>query len=124
MTVLKPKRRIHIRRRSPEPEAHAFPAEAAARRTQTPTRVEPDLVAALIASGRRKESDPMADEPKRITLLGVVVVEDGEPIPVFDLPDADPDVLAQAIAAAEEEKVQRKLAESEKLRSQFLGERK
>jgi hypothetical protein len=58
MTVLKPKRHIHVRRRPPEPEAPAFLAEAAARRRQRLTLVELDLVAALIASERRKESGP------------------------------------------------------------------
>jgi hypothetical protein len=66
----------------------------------------------------------MSEPERRVTLLGVVTVEEGEAIPVFDLPDADPDVLAKAIAAAEEEKARVKLAESEKLRSQFLGEHK
>jgi hypothetical protein len=56
MTVLKAKRKVYVRRRPPE--ARAFLAEAVARRRQMPTRVEPDLVAALTARGRRKESDP------------------------------------------------------------------
>jgi hypothetical protein len=57
MTVLKAKRKVYVRRRPPE--ARAFLAEAVARRRQMPTRVEtPNLVAALIARGRRKESDP------------------------------------------------------------------
>jgi hypothetical protein len=65
------------------------------------------------------------NEPeRRVTLLGVVTVEDGEPIPVFDLPDADPTVLAKAILQAEAEKAAAAAAASEKLRSQFLGERK
>jgi hypothetical protein len=62
----------------------------------------------------------MSEPERRVTLLGVVTVEDGEPIPVFDLPDADPDVLAKAIAAAEEEKARLKLAETAKLREMFL----
>jgi hypothetical protein len=66
----------------------------------------------------------VTDEPRKI-YLGTITVEEGEATPVFDIPlDADPDVLAKAILQAEEEKAQRKLAESEKLRSQFLGERK
>ena len=56
MTVLKAKRKVYVRRRPPE--ARAFLAEAVARRRQMPTRVEPDLAAALTARGRRKESDP------------------------------------------------------------------
>jgi hypothetical protein len=62
----------------------------------------------------------VSEPERRVTLLGVVTVEDGEAIPVFDLPDADPDVLAKAIAEAEAEKAQRKLAESAKLRAMFL----
>jgi hypothetical protein len=67
----------------------------------------------------------MTDKPeKRVMLIGVVSVEPGEAIPIFDIPDADPDVLAKAILQAEAEKARAKLVESEKLRSQFLGERK
>jgi hypothetical protein len=65
----------------------------------------------------------MSEPERRVTLLGVVTVEEGEAIPVFDIPlDADPDVLAKAILQAEEEKAQRKLAESEKIRAMFLND--
>jgi hypothetical protein len=67
----------------------------------------------------RKRGRTMTDEPKRITLLGVVAIEPGEAIPVFDIPDADPDVLAKAIRAAEEAKVEAQLAESKRLRELF-----
>jgi hypothetical protein len=70
------------------------------------------------ATGR--QAGPAMTEPeKRITLLGVVTVEPGEPIPVFDIPDADPDVLVKAIRAAEEAKVEAQLAESKRLRELF-----
>ena len=62
----------------------------------------------------------MSEPERRITLLGVVTIEEGEPIPLFDLPDADPDVLVKAIAAAEAEKARLKLVESAKLREMFL----
>jgi hypothetical protein len=62
-----------------------------------------------------------SEEPKRI-FLGVVTVESGEAIPVFDIPlDADPDTIKAAIAAAEAEKVAAAARESERLKKMFLG---
>ena len=56
---LKPKAHVHLRMPAGRPEARAYLAdEAARRRRQTPPRVETDLIAELIARGRRKESDP------------------------------------------------------------------
>jgi hypothetical protein len=63
----------------------------------------------------------MSEPERRVTLLGVVTVQEGEATPVFDIPlDADPNVLAKPILQAEEEKARRKLAESERLRRLFL----
>ena len=65
----------------------------------------------------------MSEEPRKI-YLGTISVEEGEATPVFDLPDADPTVLAKAIAEAEAEKARIKLAESKRLHDMFLtGER-
>jgi hypothetical protein len=61
----------------------------------------------------------MSDGPRKI-YLGTISVEEGEATPVFDLPDADPDVLAKAIAEAEAEKARLKLAASERLHEMFL----
>jgi hypothetical protein len=75
----------------------------------------------------RKGGRTMSDE-KRITYLGTVdLSDDDEKTVALNIPtngDLDPDAIKAAIACAEEEKAQRKRAESEKLRSQFLGERK
>jgi hypothetical protein len=70
------------------------------------------------ATGR--QAGPAMTEPeKRITLLGVVAIEPGEPIPVFDLPDADPDVLVKAILQAEAEKIAAQARESKRIAELF-----
>ena len=67
----------------------------------------------------------MTDEPSepKITLLAVIATEPDEPV-AFAIPDTldalDADTIAKAIAEAEEEKAQVKLAESERLRKLFL----
>jgi hypothetical protein len=60
----------------------------------------------------------MPDEPRKV-FLGVVTVEEGEAIPVFDIPDADPDVLAKAILQAEAEKIAAQARESKRIAELF-----
>jgi hypothetical protein len=58
----------------------------------------------------------VSDEPKRIIMLGVVEVREGEVI-AFDIPpDLGADAIKAALAAAESERA----AETQKLRTIFL----
>jgi hypothetical protein len=62
----------------------------------------------------------MTNEAKGVTLLGVIATEPDETV-TFAIPDGlSAGEIAAAIAAAEEEKARRKLAESERLRELFL----
>jgi hypothetical protein len=57
----------------------------------------------------------------RIIVLGTITVEDDKTV-AFDIPASlDPDVIAAALVAAEEERIVAQARESRKLREMFLS---